>query len=85
LSGFHRTRLIPDATGQVGHSNALAAGPLADHVDAIVHELSELLGNVHLLVASVPSAHPSCDDDELAEVRPCSALPMREQFAEGVQ
>jgi hypothetical protein len=32
----------------VGHSDAIAAGPLADHIDAIVHELSELLGNPHL-------------------------------------
>jgi hypothetical protein len=29
----------------VGHSDALAAGPLADHVDALVHELTELLGD----------------------------------------
>lgn len=28
----------------VGHSDAIAAGSLADHVDAIVHDLSELLG-----------------------------------------
>ena len=52
----------------VGHSDALAAGPLADHVDAIVHELSELLGNPHLIAAPVPSARPSYDDDEPTEI-----------------
>lgn len=32
---------------------ASAAGPLAEEIDAIVHELSELLGNPHLIVAQV--------------------------------
>src|SRR5512140_2452422 len=40
----------------VGHIDALATGPLADHVDALAHELGELLGNPHLIAASVPSA-----------------------------
>jgi hypothetical protein len=40
----------------VGHSDALATGPLADHVDAIAYELGELLGNPHLIAAPVPSA-----------------------------
>jgi hypothetical protein len=69
----------------VGHSDALTAGPLVDHVDAIVHELSELLGNPHLIAAPVPSARPSYDDDEPTEVRPCPALRPRKQLAEGVQ
>ena len=30
--------------------------PLADYLDAIVHELRELLGNPHLIVAPVPNA-----------------------------
>jgi hypothetical protein len=35
-----------DATEPVGHlDDAIAAGPLGDHVDAIVHGLAELLGN----------------------------------------
>jgi len=37
----------------VGHSDALAAGPLADHVDAIVHELGELLA---IFIGPLPSA-----------------------------
>jgi hypothetical protein len=69
----------------VGHSDALAAGPIADHVDAIVHELSELLGNHHLLAAPVPSVRPSYDDDEYTQARSCSALPPRKQLAEGAQ
>ena len=41
----------------VGHlDGAIAAGPLGDHVDTIAHELGELLGNPHLIAASVPSA-----------------------------
>lgn len=41
----------------IGHlDEARAAGPLADHVDAIVHELSELLG--------APCAR---EDDEVTE------------------
>jgi hypothetical protein len=40
----------------VGHLDTPAIEPLADHIDAIVHELSELLGNPHLVAAPVPSA-----------------------------
>ena len=40
----------------IGHIDALANGPLADHVDTIAHELGELLGNPHLIAAPVPSA-----------------------------
>jgi hypothetical protein len=29
----------------VGHIDTIAVGPLADHIDAIVHEISELLGS----------------------------------------
>jgi hypothetical protein len=43
----------------VGHLDAPAIEPLADHIDAIVHELSELLGNPHLITAPVPSARPT--------------------------
>jgi len=32
----------------VGHIDALATGPLADHIDALAPELGELLGNPHL-------------------------------------
>jgi hypothetical protein len=34
---------------------ALAVGPLADHIDAIVHELGELLGDPHLIGERVPN------------------------------
>jgi hypothetical protein len=44
------------ASRLIGHIDALATGPLADHVDALAHELGELLGNPHLIAASVPSA-----------------------------
>jgi hypothetical protein len=44
----------------VGHlDDSIAVGPLADHVDAIVHELSELLGNPHVIAAPVPSTQAS--------------------------
>jgi hypothetical protein len=53
-------KLLAHATSAariVGHlDGAIAAGPLADHVDAIVHELTELLGNPHLIDAPAPSA-----------------------------
>jgi hypothetical protein len=39
----------------IGHSDVLTAEPLADHIDAIVHELTELLGEPHLIAAPVPS------------------------------
>src|SRR4051812_45889794 len=48
--------LASSAARLVGHSDALATGPLADHVDALAHELGELLGNPHLSAAPVPSA-----------------------------
>jgi len=44
------------ASRLIGHIDALATGPLADHVDALAHELGELLGNPHLIAAPVPSA-----------------------------
>jgi hypothetical protein len=67
----------------VGHLDdaIAAAGPLADHIDAIACELSELLGNPH----PVPSVRPSYDDDEPTEARPCPALPPRKQLAGGAQ
>jgi len=40
----------------VGHlDDAVAVGPLGNHVDAIVHGLTELLGDPHTLAAPVPS------------------------------
>jgi hypothetical protein len=64
LASPERTALVKllahaaSAARIVGHSDALAACPLAEHVDAIVHELSELLGNPHLIAAPVPIARP---------------------------
>jgi hypothetical protein len=34
----------------------LALGQLADHIDALVHELGELLGNPHSIAANAGSA-----------------------------
>ena len=34
----------------------IAAGPLGDRVDAPAHDLTELLGDPHLIAATVPSA-----------------------------
>lgn len=42
----------------VASSNLVTA--LADNVDAIVHELTELLGNPHLIAASGSFADPTC-------------------------
>jgi hypothetical protein len=39
-----------------GLDSGITVGPLADEIDAIVHELSELLGNPHLRVVSAPNA-----------------------------
>jgi hypothetical protein len=44
----------------VGHIDAIAVGPLADDIDAIVHELSELHGNHHLNAA--PALTPTAED-----------------------
>jgi len=40
--------LASSAARFIGHIDALAASPLADDVDALAHELGELLGNPHL-------------------------------------
>ena len=40
----------------IGHIDALATGPLADDIDALAHELGELLDDPHLIAAPVPSA-----------------------------
>ena len=83
LASPERTALVDvlayasSAARLVGHlDEAIAVGPLADHVDEVVHLLSELLGDRH-----------SCggDDDEPTEVRPCPALPPRTQLAEDAQ
>jgi hypothetical protein len=40
----------------VGHlDDDIASGPLGDHLDAIVHKLTELLGDPHTLAAPVSS------------------------------
>ena len=39
-----------------GVPNAVV-GPLADHIDAMVHDLSELLGAAHLIVFDAPTPH----------------------------
>jgi hypothetical protein len=53
-------KLLAHATSAariVGHSDdTIAADQLGEHVDAIVHELSELLGNPHPIADPVPSA-----------------------------
>jgi len=42
----------------VGHlDDANSDGPLGDHLDGIVHKLTELLGDPHTLTAPAPSAH----------------------------
>lgn len=41
------------AARHVGHIDDSKVGPLADDIDAIVHELSELLGRPHLIPAPV--------------------------------
>jgi hypothetical protein len=51
----------PEGGLEGGLLRALAVGPLDDHVDAIVHILSELLGHPHLIDAPVPSARSSFD------------------------
>jgi hypothetical protein len=39
----------------VGHlDDPIAAGPLGNHVDVIVHKLTELLGDPHTLAAPTP-------------------------------
>jgi len=52
----------------IGHIDALATGPLADHVDALAHELGELLGNPHLIAVPVPSARSSFALDGVPEL-----------------
>lgn len=42
----------------VGHlDDAISDGPLGDHLDAIAHKLTELLGDPHTLAAPAQSAH----------------------------
>jgi hypothetical protein len=67
----------------VGHlEDAPAIGPLADHVDAIVHELSELLGEPHRIAAPVPSARPAFDDDITQRIE---SVPMAALVESGVR
>ena len=48
----------------IGHLDDLAIGQLADHVDAIVHELTELLGDPRLRAAP-NAAEPGKRDSAL--------------------
>jgi hypothetical protein len=60
----------------VGHlDDPIAAGPLADHVDAIVHELTELLSDPHTLAAPVPSARSTFALDVTPDAVPEHAAP----------
>lgn len=55
-------RLLQYATSAAriaGSIDDVPIGPLADLIDAIAHELSEVLGNPHLVAAPVPSARAS--------------------------
>ena len=45
--------------------DAFAVDPLADEIDAIVHELTELLDNPHLIAASVPDACSTFGADDV--------------------
>jgi hypothetical protein len=55
----------------VGHlDGAIATGPLGDHVDAIVHELTELLGDPHTLVAPVQGARSTLALDVTPDAAP---------------
>ena len=45
--------------------DAFAVHPLADEIDAIVHELTELLGNPHLIAASVSDACSTFGADDV--------------------
>jgi len=45
--------------------DAVAVHPLADEIDAIVHELTELLGNPHLIAASVSDACSTFGADDV--------------------
>jgi len=56
------------ASRLIGHIDGLATGPLADHVDALAHELGELLGNPHLIAAPVPSARSTFALDGVPEL-----------------
>ena len=64
-------RAVLEALHKLAASAAHRAGyidnpeELADEFDAIVHELSELLGNPHLRVRAVPDACPRFDTDEV--------------------
>jgi cytochrome P450 len=49
-----------------GSIDDVPIGPLADLIDAIAHELREVLGNPHLIAAPVPSARSSFVPDRVA-------------------
>ena len=71
LLGWAKDRAVDDAL------RSPAVEPLADHVDALVHELTELLGDPALPPAPVPSARPafdqSVDEDGPTQVHEHSA------------
>jgi hypothetical protein len=62
-----------------GHLDAPAVEPLADHVDALVHGLTELLGDPHLVAAPVPSARPSFDEQPTPLVTPAQAASLLDE------
>jgi hypothetical protein len=60
----------------VGHlDDTPAVEQLADDIDAIVHRLSELLGNPHLIAAPVPSARPTFALDVTPDAVPDHVAP----------
>jgi hypothetical protein len=56
------------AAQHVGHLDEdIAAGPLGDHLDAIVHGLTEALGDPHLIAAPAPSIRSTLALDAVPE------------------
>ena len=60
VSAARRIRYIED-----GVHGALDVDLLADDIDAIIHELTESLGNPHLIAASVPDACSTFGADDV--------------------
>jgi hypothetical protein len=60
MSASHRIRCIED-----GVHGPLDVELLADDIDAIIHELTESLGNPHLIAASVPDACSTFGTDDV--------------------
>jgi hypothetical protein len=73
----------PEGGLERGLLRALAAGPLDDHIDAIVHILSGLLGHPHLIDAPVPSARSSFVPDVVPWSDSASTLAVPDAVAPG--